>query len=162
MSVQIIGVEELNTNVKKWLNITNSTVHQKIRHAISETIDEVGDNVRRGLQNTDLNIYTPMPEGGTLYEGVSQYMYRKKTEDAASVGVISILGNRKTNDGTWRLRFFECGTQKRYNKANGKYLGQITPRWFFRNSTNDIESILTDNVEDAIKDAVDKINNDTI
>jgi len=155
---EIIGIEKLSEDINKWLSGQNEYVKGGVRHAISETINQVSRQVKNALSATDLRINSPMKEGGTLYKGINQYLWKKETNPDMSVGVINILGDRNNNDGTWRLRFFEAGTKERISKT-GKKLGAIHARWFFKSGISNIEEILKNNVDNAIRDAVDKINN---
>lgn len=156
--IDVIGIDEMFKDVENWVDTTDELVQQKVRHGISLTINQLGEQVKIALSNTDLNINSPMPEGGTLYQGISQYMWKKDTNQNFSVGVINILGNRQENDGTWRLRFFEAGTKERKQKSNGKKLGAIEGRWFFDTGTRNVDAILRQNIDTCLEEAAN-INN---
>jgi len=82
---------------------------------------------------------------------------------------VSILGSRETGSGTFRLRFFEKGTNDRYqNSINGhplkkpRYVGRIKPSWFFKNANVAIESQIDSIYNDQITKAIEKINSTNI
>lgn len=81
--------------------------------------------------------------------------------DGAST-VINAMGNRKKGSGTYRTRFFEEGTVKRYQKKrNGirlkrkKYIGRIKPTNFFKSAVSANESAAVKLMEDVICEYVD-------
>lgn len=150
--IQITGLETTIKDITEWLDSTEQTVSRKIRHAISETVNMLSDKARQNLASSDLNVYSPMPEGGTLYQGIQAFMYRKDVDEKMSTGVVHILGNRNENDGTWRLRFFEGGTQERVQKSNGKSLGRIRPRYFFRDAIVSADQILKSNTDQSLNE----------
>ena len=156
--ITIIGIDQLYEHLNEWLQRKDDTVLAKVRHAVSDTTKEVEQHVKDKLSNTTLNIHKPMKEGGTLFQGINKYMYKKETIPNVSVGVVNILGDTKNNDGTWRLRFFEAGTKPRVS-ATGKNLGQIKPKWFFRDATTDVDLILKRNTEKALTEAAKENNN---
>ena len=85
--------------------------------------------------------------------------------DGASL-IVHAMGSRKTGSGTYRTRFFENGTKKRYQKSfNGvklkkkRYLGFIKPLHFFsdavsaetNNTIKQMEDILSEYIEKAFE-----------
>lgn len=81
--------------------------------------------------------------------------------DGAST-VINAMGNHKKGSGTYRTRFFEEGTVKRYQKKrNGirlkkkKYIGYIKPTNFFKSAVQANESAAVKLMEDVICEYVD-------
>lgn len=80
--------------------------------------------------------------------------------DGAST-VINAMGTRKTGSGTYRTRFFEEGTVKRYHKKrNGiklkkkKYIGFIKPTRFFASAVNANKQAAIDIMRDTITEYV--------
>ena len=80
--------------------------------------------------------------------------------DGAST-VINAMGNRKKGSGTYRARFFEEGTVKRYQKKrNGiklkkkKYIGKITGTKFFASAVQANENAAVDIMRDIITEYV--------
>lgn len=81
--------------------------------------------------------------------------------DGAST-TINAMGTRKTGSGTYRTRFFEEGTVKRYHKKrNGirlkrkKYIGYIKPTKFFSSAVNANKDAAVKLMEDVITEYVD-------
>lgn len=81
--------------------------------------------------------------------------------DGAST-VINAMGTRKTGSGTYRTRFFEEGTVKRYHKKrNGvrlkrkKYIGFIKPTHFFSSAVNANKDAAVKLMEDVLTEYVD-------
>lgn len=80
--------------------------------------------------------------------------------DGAST-TINAMGTRKTGSGTYRTRFFEEGTVKRYHKKrNGiklkkkKYIGFIKPTHFFSSAVNANKQAAIDIMRDTITEYV--------
>ena len=80
--------------------------------------------------------------------------------DGAST-TINAMGTRKTGSGTYRTRFFEDGTVKRYHKKrNGirlkkkKYIGFIKPTRFFASAVNANKQAAIDIMRDTITEYV--------
>ncbi len=81
--------------------------------------------------------------------------------DGASL-VVNAMGTRKTGSGTYRTRFFEEGTVKRYQKKrNGiklkrkKYIGYIKPTKFFKSAVQANKDAAVKMMEDVITEYVD-------
>ena len=81
--------------------------------------------------------------------------------DGAST-TINAMGTRKTGSGTYRTRFFEEGTVKRYHKKrNGiklkkkKYIGFIKPTHFFSSAVNANKDAAVKLMEDVLTEYVD-------
>ena len=81
--------------------------------------------------------------------------------DGAST-VINAMGTRKTGSGTYRTRFFEEGTVKRYHKKrNGiklkkkKYIGFLKPTHFFSSAVNANKDAAVKLMEDVLTEYVD-------
>ena len=81
--------------------------------------------------------------------------------DGAST-TINAMGTRKTGSGTYRTRFFEEGTVKRYHKKrNGiklkkkKYIGYIKPTKFFSSAVNANKDAAVKLMEDVLTEYVD-------
>ncbi len=71
--------------------------------------------------------------------------------------IVNALGTNETGSGTFRTRFFEKGTQERFqNKRNGiklkkkKSIGRITARPFFQGAVRASESATVDIMRNTI------------
>lgn len=112
--------------------------------------------------------------------------YSDKLEDAARVSKFKdstlvgeaiagahIMGIRKKGSGTFRLRFFESDTQKRFvkdhtrknrknggiHKVKGHTTGRIKGRGFFKSAVDSEISKATSIIEQELIKAIDKCNN---
>jgi len=77
--------------------------------------------------------------------------------------IVNAMGTRKKGSGTYRTRFFEDGTVKRYQKKrNGiklkkkKYIGYIKPTNFFKSAVQANENAAVQLMEDVIGEYVEK------
>lgn len=82
--------------------------------------------------------------------------------DGAST-IVNAMGTRKKGSGTYRTRFFEDGTVKRYHKKrNGvrlkrkKYIGFIKPTNFFKSAVQANQNAAVQLMEDVIGEYVEK------
>jgi hypothetical protein len=82
--------------------------------------------------------------------------------DGAST-IVNAMGTRKKGSGTYRTRFFEDGTVKRYHKKrNGiklkkkKYIGYIKPTNFFKSAVQANQNAAVQLMEDTIGEYVEK------
>jgi hypothetical protein len=82
--------------------------------------------------------------------------------DGAST-IVNAMGTRKKGSGTYRTRFFEDGTVKRYHKKrNGiklkkkKYIGYIKPTNFFKSAVQANQNAAVQLMEDVIGEYVEK------
>jgi len=151
-------MKDLGKKLDNYLDVTLETVIAKVKHGVSESINQIASDTRTKLSQTGLKINSPMKEGGTLMEGIRAFMYRNDGSDYIH-GLVHILGNRNTNDGTWRLRFFEGGTKERMVKRTKKKLGKIGARWFFADSLVGAESMTQTNIDNSIQTALNKVKN---
>lgn len=106
----------------------------------------------RQLRNTAKQIFRQRLPAATkrsnkysdrLIDAVRQTKIKNKGEGELFVSVHT-LGSRKKTSGTFRARFFEGGTQDRYQKphvdslgrryTHKKYIGRIKPLNFFRDA----------------------------
>lgn len=76
--------------------------------------------------------------------------------------IVNAMGTRKKGSGTYRTRFFEAGTNDRYQKKiNGirlkrkKYIGRIKPTNFFQSAVSANENAAIKLMEDVIGEYVD-------
>lgn len=86
--------------------------------------------------------------------------------------IVSVLGTRNKGSQSYKFRFLEAGTRDRYQKKrtvrrNGqkvqitlkkpKYIGRITPRYFFRNAKNTVLPQLSRIFLSKINECMNKI-----
>lgn len=80
--------------------------------------------------------------------------------------IVHVLGTRKSDSQTYRFRFLEGGTKDRYARTykgqslkKPRYLGRITPRYFFRNAQSEVFPQMDRIFLEKINQVADKINN---
>ena len=100
----------------------------------------------------------------TLEQGVRTT--NVKEVDGNIITHVTISSNNKKGSGSYRLKFFDKGTNERYAKTwKGKplkkkrRLGRIKTYNFFQNGLNSSASDFNQTLETEINKAVDKINN---
>ncbi len=88
-----------------------------------------------------------------------------RDETGQLYGKIHVMGTRKKGSGTYRARFFEDGTKERFAKTyKGKplkkqrRLGKIEPTFYFKSSTNGLQSRVNDSIDKELKNMIDKLN----
>ena len=91
-----------------------------------------------------------------------------ENRDGAIVGKVTIISNRKSGSGSFRLPILESGSYKvgeRFAKTyNGKPLkkkrstGVLQGRFYFKQTQNEMEGFFQSTMDKSIEDAVNKIN----
>ena len=135
---------------------TDKRLMAAARHGISEAINKIKSKTEGNISGSWFNATSPMKKYGVpLISGVKAYLYKGE-----ATGFVDILGNRRTNDGTWMLRFFEGGTKLRRSKYGRNY-GSIRADYFFGNAIASIGSDAIVEIENSIQSAIDEINHNT-
>lgn len=149
--------EFISLSVRDTLDNFTGELRDKLdraaRAGVIAAINTIRDKVKSSVSSADFNTSSSKQFGVPLIEGVRTYM-----EQGYPIGVTHILGNTKSNDGTWRLRFFEGGTKERVQKTTGRKTGSISARWFFNDSTSNADEIAQRLIDDRIAKAIEEIN----
>lgn len=149
--------EFISLSVRDTLDNFTGELRDKLdkaaRAGVIAAINTIRDKVKSSVSSADFNTSSSKQFGVPLIEGVRTYM-----EQGYPIGVTHILGNTKSNDGTWRLRFFEGGTKERVQKTTGRKTGSISARWFFNDSTSNADEIAQRLINDRIAKAIEEIN----
>lgn len=149
--------EFISLSVRDTLDNFTGELRDKLdkaaRAGVIAAINTIRDKVKSSVSSADFNTSSSKHFGVPLIEGVRTYM-----EQGYPIGVTHILGNTKSNDGTWRLRFFEGGTKERVQKTTGRKTGSISARWFFNDSTSNADEIAQRLIDDRIAKAIEEIN----
>lgn len=149
--------EFISLSVEDTLDNFSGELRDKLdraaRAGVIAAINTIRDKVKSSVSSADFNTSSSKHFGVPLIEGVRTYM-----EQGYPIGVTHILGNTKSNDGTWRLRFFEGGTKERVQKTTGRKTGSISARWFFNDSTSNADEIAQRLIDDRIAKAIEEIN----
>lgn len=147
--------------VEKWLETVTEDVMKGVRHGVAVATNRLRDATLQGVRRTNPNFlhssgkshYGSTYYGVPLIDAVRTYMVKGEP-----TGIVSIMGNRATNDGTFRLRFFEVGTKNRVQRSTGRNLGKITAKWFFRDAVNTVNDQAIDDIRIALENAIDEAN----
>lgn len=132
---------------------TNIRILQAARHGVSNAINALIDKTKQNVSGAYFRSSTSQHYGVPLVEGVRGYLYR-----GVPTGFVDILGNRQSNDGTWRLRFFEGGTKERKNKSNGHSYGRLKPARFFAPVAGMAQTEAVNKIKESISNAIDELN----
>lgn len=160
----------LYTDIEEVFNAFCELTQKEMKTVVKKAIGKGATELKK---QTKSNLSSSMNQRGR-----SGNLYNDEIEDAVRVikvngeygeeleGGVHIMGTRKSGSGTYRARFLEKGTQDRYAKTwNGKalntprYLGRITPKWFFRNANATVLPQMERIYMAEIDKAIQKINN---
>lgn len=154
---------EIVDDITGFCDMSIAEANNVLRGAVSLAVNNIAEIAGHNLVSRVKGANEKLPEGGTLYKGIRAYVYKDK-----ATAVVHVLGDKKSNDGTWRTRFFEAGTKERHHKVQsgltktgkpkyrkGKSIGRISETWFFRDAltegTPEIEDIMTKHIEKKIE-----------
>lgn len=141
----------LEQQFNQYLDLTTKELDKAISTALNKSANVLKQNTQRNLAEVLPASLTANKYPDALITAVMRSKYDKKK---ASVKV-HIMGNRNKSSGSFRLRFFEGGTNDRFTKK-GQKRGRITALNFFSNA---IASTNTDSIiEDELNKAIEKIN----
>ena len=137
---------------------------QAIRESAMGLRKEVRANLRKSVKGA--NKKSEKYED-TLLQGVR--MTKTKERNGEINAYVTITSNQKKKSQSYKLKFVEIGTKKRYTtywKGNKlkkeRYTGEITASHFYERAVENYQSKADKIMMDAIKKAVDKINNKKI
>lgn len=135
--------------LQKYFGDLFDKTNREIKHAmfdgIATTIDAIKTRTLNNIAGSDFKSSTSNKFGVGLIEGVRAFMVKGEG------GIVHVLGNMKSNDGTWRLRFFEGG-------ATRKNRGIIGPRYFFKHAISGADAEAMSNITARIQQAINDIN----
>ena len=153
-TIKIIDAEDrLKSFFNDRFDRTDKRIRAAVRHGISEAINRIKLKTQQNISGSWFRSRTSEHYSTPLIEGVKAYLQR----GGLLMGYVDILGNTKTNDGTWRLRFFEGGTKLRKAK-HGKDYGKIRADWFFDRAYNSIGSDAVEIIQSSVDNAINEIN----
>lgn len=145
------ATRELRQYFGNFFDLTNKRIFAATRHGVSNAINALNRQTKSNIAGSWFNSSGSNKYGVGLIEGVNSFLY-----DNEATGIVNILGTRPANDGTWRLRFFEGGTDFRKSK-HGKNYGKIRPAHFFANAVNSVNYF--EIIKRSVEQAIDEINN---
>lgn len=158
------------TNIEEVFNafcdLTQKEMRGVVRKAIAKGEQELKKQTKANLASSIQN------------RGRSEGLFNDEIDDAVIAGKIKgeygeelegkvhIMGTRKSGSGTYRARFLEKGTKERYAKTwkgqalkKERYLGAVTPKWFFRSANSQVLPQMERIYMAEIEKAIQKINN---
>lgn len=144
---------------RDWLNVK--------KRALGSAAKSLKNKARELFKQRLPNATKKKAYSDRLIDAIKQTKIKTQGEGKLEVSVHT-LGNRKKGSGTFRARFFEGGTQDRYQKphvdslgrryTHKKWIGRIKPLNFFRDAsgqaTTDRQKMM-----DQIKTEINKLNN---
>lgn len=93
---------ELKSFFKDYFNLADERIKSAARHGVSDAVNILKRTTWANVAAIPYKMTTPTKKYGVpLIEGVRAYMWKGE-----ATGVVHVLGNDYTNDGTWLLRFF--------------------------------------------------------
>lgn len=163
----------LETNIEEVFNqfceLTQTEMKKVVRKAIGKAENELKIQTKANL------------DASIQVRGRSQGQFNDEIDDAVIAtkvngdygdeleGKVHIMGNRKSGSGTYRARFLEKGTKDRYAKTykgqplkKERFLGAVTPKWFFRSANAQVFPQVERIYMAEIDKAIQKINNTKI
>lgn len=156
LNCRLIDAEpRLNAYFKELFDKSNLRIRAAVRHGISQAANVIKEKTERNIRSSSFRSTTSRTYSAPLIEGVKAYLHKGELS-----GFVDILGNTRTNDGTWRLRFFEGGTKNRKSKYGRSY-GSIGAEWFFDRAVSSVGSDAVDMIQRSIENAINEINDGT-
>ena len=159
----------METNIvevfEKFKELTSKEMTKAVKRAVNKAANTLKANTLSELHSIGLNISSNNKYSDRLDDGVRM---RKASGnyDEDIYSMVHIMGSQATGSGTFRLRFFEAGTNDRYQtEIHGtplkkpRYIGRIKPYRFFQAANSTLESQLDSIYMDEIDKTIQKINN---
>lgn len=163
---------KLTTNAaevyNRFLKLTQSQMKKSLTRGLRKALTEVKRDAVVNLNSMIRNAKKRNPKySDTLQSGVRLTRIHEN-QDGSIVGKVTIIGNRKTGSGSFRLPILESGSYKvgeRFAKTyKGKPLtkqkstGVLVGKFFFKKTQNEKETYFQSTMDTAIEEAVNKIN----
>lgn len=166
----MIGLE---TNIEemwaKFQNLATNEMSRAIKRALNKAAVALKDLTKSNFASLDLNQHSTNSKYNDSLEDGIKMVKARGNYDEDFYSTVHIMGNMASGSGTFRLRFFEKGTQDRFQQSiHGKplqkprYVGQIKPNWFFKNANQQIESQLDNIYLKEIDKSIEKVNSTTL
>jgi HK97 gp10 family phage protein len=162
----------LETNIEemweKFQNLTTSEMTKAIKRALNKAAVILKDLTKNNFLASGINSHSPESKYNDSLEDGVRMIKARGNYDEDFYSTVHIMGTRASDSGTFRLRFFEKGTQDRFQQSiHGKplqkprYIGRIKPYWFFKNANQQIESQIDNIYLAEIDKATEKVNSTT-
>lgn len=151
------GIKIISDTLNRSIQDVLKVMSRAEQSALRKGANVIKKNTKANLKTTGINIGRNPKYTDTLNDGVRT----SKVKDGAIVA--HIMGTQKTGSGTFRLRFFEGGTQERYAKTyKGRplkkkhRLGAIKSYNFFNSALSSSQSEIMDAMDEQLTKYIEK------
>lgn len=152
------GIKVISDTLGRSIQEVLKVMSRAEQSALRKGANIIKKRTKQNLRSTGIDINRPNDKyNDKLIDAVRS----SKVRDGAIV--THVMGTTKTGSGTFRLRFFEGGTQERYAKTyNGKplkkkhRLGKIKAYNFFNTALNSSQSEVMDAMDAQLTKYIEK------
>ena len=165
----------MNNLIVQWSKIDENFKKEVLKarkRGMNKAVSKIRNRTRR-LIKSSFKKSTSSKYNDTLAEGARVSKYKDSSLVGEAIAGAHIMGIRKKGSGTFRLRFFENGTVKRFvkdhdrknrknggkHKVKGHTTGRIKGKGFFKSAVASEISKATSIIEQELNKAIDKCNN---
>lgn len=167
----------MNDLVRQWNNIEEpfkKEILKARRKGMNKAVTKI-KNKTRSLIKSSLPAATKSSTNysDTMLEGARVSKFKDSSLVGEAIAGAHIMGIRKKSSGTFRLRFFENGTEKRYvkdherknrskggkHKVKGHTTGRIKGKGFFKSAVDSEIGKAPSIIEEELNKAIEKCNN---
>lgn len=165
----------MNNLIVQWSKIDENFKKEVLKarkRGMNKAVSKIR-NRTRSLIKSSFKKSTSSKYNDTLAEGARVSKYKESSLVGEAIAGAHIMGIRKKGSGTFRLRFFENGTAKRFvkdhdrknrknggkHKVKGHTTGRIKGKGFFKSAVASEISKATSIIEQELNKAIDKCNN---
>ena len=167
----------MNDLVTQWDKVSDEFKKEVLkarRRGMNKAVSKIRNATKKLIKSTFPNATKSSDKyNDSLIEGARVSKYRESTLVGEAVAGTHIMGLRKKGSGTFRLRFFEGGTDKRFIKdhkrrnpknggmhhVKGHYTGSIKGKGFFKSAVDSEINNASSIIEEELNKAIDKCNN---
>ena len=165
----------MNNLIVQWSKIDENFKKEVLKarkRGMNKAVSKIR-NRTRSLIKSSFKKSTSSKYNDTLAEGARVSKYKDSSLVGEAIAGAHIMGIRKKGSGTFRLRFFENGTAKRFvkdhdrknrknggkHKVKGHTTGRLKGKGFFKSAVASEISKATSIIEQELNKAIDKCNN---
>lgn len=166
----------MNDLVKQWDKVSDEFKKEVLKarkRGMNKAVQKIRNTTKKFIKSSFPNATkTSDKYNDSMIEGARVTKYKESTLVGEAVAGAHIMGLRKKGSGTFRLRFFEGGTEKRFIKdhkrkskngvsyhVKGHYTGSVKGKSFFSNAVSTEINKATSIIEEELNKAINKCNN---
>lgn len=168
----------MNDLVAQWDKVSDSFKKEVLkarRTGMNKAVRNIKNATRKLIKSLFPNATkeTNPKYSDTIIEGARVSKYKESSLVGEAVAGVHIMGLRKKGSGTFRLRFFETGTERRFTKdykrknpksggfhhVKGHYTGSVKSKGFFASAVNSELNKASSIIEAELIKAIEKCNN---